>query len=103
MIKDCPHLSSKIYSTADSKIESSFLSFYHQYPASSSRDFALKSAGSSFVSLHLSNDYNDIMTGTSSISIIFDRTDKAEFSRIVKGLANRFFAVQLNAPLGGVP
>jgi hypothetical protein len=41
------------------------------------------------------------MTGTSAICTIFERTDNAAFSRIAKGLANRFFAVRLTAPREG--
>ena len=38
------------------------------------------------------------MPDTSSISIIFDLTNNAVFSRIAKGAANRFFAVRLTVP-----
>jgi hypothetical protein len=84
-----------------------FLSFYHQFPASSSREFALKpgfcaQTGHSLAALSSSWTHRTIlMPDTSAISIIFDRTDDAAFSRIAKGSANRFFALRLTAPREG--
>jgi hypothetical protein len=43
---------------------------------------------------------NDFLSGTSSVSIISDRTDNVAFSTIAKDSANRFFAVRLTAPRG---
>jgi hypothetical protein len=96
------------------QIELIFLSFYHQFPASSSREFALKpgfraQTGHSLAALSSSWTYRTIfwtyqtilMPDTSAISIIFDRTDNAAFSRIAKGSANRFFALRLTAPREG--
>jgi hypothetical protein len=100
--KHYSHLSWKISRLLGSQIELIFLTSYHQFPASSSREFALKRVIRGRLRLLPSWTYRTIlMPDTSAISIIFDRTDNLAFSRIAKGLANGFFAVRLTAPREG--
>jgi len=81
-------------SFSHSQIESIFFPIYHEFPAFSSWELALKpdfrtQTGHSRAALSSSWTHRT-MSDTSSVSIIFDRTNNAAFSRIAKGAANRF-------------